>query len=340
MELDPVARDIVLRSIREAIPSDWRAKCEELRSLGDIYARHVPRGDRPRARRRLRQSTELERACDERSAADRCRRTRRRRDAASVGRLLHVDDQERLDAYRSLINGTEPPDPNSVERARPTFARMLIASTVDLRVVRLAGRGFAQLWEHPQVEANSSSCSSSCPSASTTCIAVWASRAFPSLSTLATHGRRSSPRSTSATGSSRRPGSRACGGTRRARPTCSRSPSTSRRLLLADDSIPRLRDQPGAHPLGEPVGDVARKRTGRRYVARRSNGTNVVLFARLNTDDRAFWCLGPATVRLPSRRTPDRDHVATPSPPTRRPLRRVRRCGRVIVPSAARPAKP
>ena len=26
MELDPVARDIVLRSIRQAIPSDWRAK--------------------------------------------------------------------------------------------------------------------------------------------------------------------------------------------------------------------------------------------------------------------------------------------------------------------------
>ena len=36
MELDPVAREIVLRSIREAIPSAWRAKCEELRSLGDV----------------------------------------------------------------------------------------------------------------------------------------------------------------------------------------------------------------------------------------------------------------------------------------------------------------
>ena len=29
-------RDIVLRSIRQAIPSDWRAKCDELRSLGDV----------------------------------------------------------------------------------------------------------------------------------------------------------------------------------------------------------------------------------------------------------------------------------------------------------------
>ena len=35
--------------------------------------------------------------------------------------------------------------------------------------------------------------------------------------------------------------------------------------------------------------------TGRRYVDQANQGTHVVLFARLRTDDRAFWCLGPAT---------------------------------------------
>ena len=35
-DLDPVAREIVLRSIREAIPSTWRERCQELRSLGDV----------------------------------------------------------------------------------------------------------------------------------------------------------------------------------------------------------------------------------------------------------------------------------------------------------------
>jgi hypothetical protein len=35
--------------------------------------------------------------------------------------------------------------------------------------------------------------------------------------------------------------------------------------------------------------------TGRRYVGQAEQGTNVVLFARLSTADRAFWCLGPAT---------------------------------------------
>ena len=35
--------------------------------------------------------------------------------------------------------------------------------------------------------------------------------------------------------------------------------------------------------------------TGRRYIRQREDQTNVVLFARLRTTDRAFWCLGPAT---------------------------------------------
>jgi hypothetical protein len=36
-------------------------------------------------------------------------------------------------------------------------------------------------------------------------------------------------------------------------------------------------------------------RTGQRYINHREAGTNVVLFARLRTTDRAFWCLGPAS---------------------------------------------
>ena len=36
LELDSVAQEIVLRSIREAIPSAWRERCAELRALGDV----------------------------------------------------------------------------------------------------------------------------------------------------------------------------------------------------------------------------------------------------------------------------------------------------------------
>ena len=36
MELEPIAQDIVLRSLREAIPSDWRSRRDELVALGDV----------------------------------------------------------------------------------------------------------------------------------------------------------------------------------------------------------------------------------------------------------------------------------------------------------------
>ena len=40
---------------------------------------------------------------------------------------------------------------------------------------------------------------------------------------------------------------------------------------------------------------AATSKVGQRYIRHREEGTNVVLFARLRTTDRAFWCLGPAT---------------------------------------------
>ena len=35
--------------------------------------------------------------------------------------------------------------------------------------------------------------------------------------------------------------------------------------------------------------------TGQRYIHHQTRGTRILLFARLNVSDRAFWCLGPAT---------------------------------------------
>ena len=109
MELDPVAREIVLRSIREAIPSDWKGRREELRSLGDVslatyleetgleledvYANN-------RSWSELRREVGLPTAPPGPEEAALLR---------AVGRMLHADDQERLDAYRSLIGRDTPP---------------------------------------------------------------------------------------------------------------------------------------------------------------------------------------------------------------------------------------
>ena len=52
-DLDPVVREIVLRSIREAIPSTWRERREELRSLGDVSLGEYLESQRPRTGGRL-----------------------------------------------------------------------------------------------------------------------------------------------------------------------------------------------------------------------------------------------------------------------------------------------
>ena len=36
LELEPIAQEIVLRSLREAVPSDWRSRQQELAALGDV----------------------------------------------------------------------------------------------------------------------------------------------------------------------------------------------------------------------------------------------------------------------------------------------------------------
>ena len=69
----------------------------------------------------------------------------------AVGRLLHVDDRERLDAYRSLVARASAPDPAGLSDRERRFARMLIGSLTTLKTSASLTEGLAQLWEHPQV---------------------------------------------------------------------------------------------------------------------------------------------------------------------------------------------
>ncbi len=117
MELDAVAREIVLRSIREAIPSDWRARCEELRSLGDVsLATYLEET-----------GLELEDIYASNHSWSELRRAvgvptdppgpQEDPLLRAVGRLLHVDDGERLDAYRALVERTDAARSEHVHRS-------------------------------------------------------------------------------------------------------------------------------------------------------------------------------------------------------------------------------
>jgi len=158
MELEPRAREIVLDSIRRAVPSRWAEKADELRrlraegrgslaayledaglELEDVYAGTRGWSDLLAAAGATLapagpQEVTLRRAC---------------------GRLLHVDDVERLDGYRALLRSPyapRVPDPNG---RSGRLARMLVASVCDRALTKADSleAGLALLWQHPQVRA-------------------------------------------------------------------------------------------------------------------------------------------------------------------------------------------
>jgi len=154
LELDRVARERVLEGVRSAVPSRWPEKVEELRglrrdlgevSLGafleeagfeleDVYA-----GGRS-------WSGLLEGAGAPTQGAGPEERALRR----GCGRLLHVDDPLRLEAYAALVRG-EP----LLERGEPPrrLARMFLTTLVGPVVSREASleEGLESLRGHPQV---------------------------------------------------------------------------------------------------------------------------------------------------------------------------------------------
>lgn len=120
IELDPVARDIVLGNIRNALPSRWPEMVKELSRLGDVGLgvfldeSGLELDDLYRNRRTF---TELRRAAGLAAgaggpallSADVAPTVAAKTVAAGVGRMIHVDDGERLGVYRRLLDRVSPP---------------------------------------------------------------------------------------------------------------------------------------------------------------------------------------------------------------------------------------
>lgn len=159
MELDAVASNIVLENLRRATPSHWTAKVDELRRLkqqggpvslagflqetglevADIYAGNKSWSDLLSEAGVLLpfagpQEQVLRRAC---------------------GRLLHVNDRERLDAYADFLRQPAPPDVDATPERRRRLLRMLVASVANpvLDKSSILSEATALLWDHPQVRA-------------------------------------------------------------------------------------------------------------------------------------------------------------------------------------------
>ena len=296
MELDPVARDIVLRSIRQAIPSDWRAKCDELRSLGDVslatYLQEtgldledVYANNRNWSALRRAVGLPTDDAGPEEDALLR-----------AVGRLLHVDDRERLDAYRSIVARVDAPDPSALSDRERRFARMLIGSLTTLKSSASLREGLAQLWKHPQVRSELLKLFELLPERVDHLHAALNIANVP----LAVHARYTRTEILAAfdVGSGVKPMTWQSGVWWDEKSQSDLLAFTLDKSAGSFSPTTRYRDYAISPELihweSQSVTSLESD-TGRRYISQAEQSTNVVLFARLSTADRAFWCLGPAT---------------------------------------------
>ncbi len=159
MQLDEKASEIVLQSLREAIPSRWPAKVEELRTL------YNTRSTATLAEFMYESGLDLGEVYEgNRGWSDLCEaaavpvlpsgeyETPLRR---AVGRLLHIDDDERINAYQRFLALPAAPNVAGLPERDRRLIRMLVASAADqiLRRDNTLQEAVDILWAHPQVRA-------------------------------------------------------------------------------------------------------------------------------------------------------------------------------------------
>jgi superfamily II DNA or RNA helicase len=159
MELDRVARERVLQSIRQAVPSQWPQKVAELRDLAaerpsitlsqyleatgleldDVYAGNRSWSD-------LQQDAGLVRL-----PAGPHEAVLRR----AAGRLLHVDDLQRITQWREWLQDEASPDTTLLAETDRRLLRMLLGQVLVSLGDSALGlqEGADLLWAHPQVRA-------------------------------------------------------------------------------------------------------------------------------------------------------------------------------------------
>jgi superfamily II DNA or RNA helicase len=154
LELDPVAKEIVLENIRQAIPARWQQRVAELRLLGDVdlatflEESGLELGDWVRTYKGGRGWSALRRAAGLPVAVE---GPEEGRFARGIGRMLHLDDQPRIGMYRWLLDRDAPPDPDrlSVRRRRALHGLLLTVLNPKRGEHTDLAAAAATLWRHP-----------------------------------------------------------------------------------------------------------------------------------------------------------------------------------------------
>jgi len=305
MELDAVAREHVLANIRAGVPSRWQDKVDELRQLrvagasmsvtlasyleatgmhhDDVYAGGKTWSD----------------LCGDAGvpllASGPYEPVLRR----GLARLRHVDDPVRIEAYRRLLMLDAPPAFEALNPVDRRLLRMLVATLTDKAIDRRTTMTEAclLLWQHPQVRCEMVEL---LDVLSQQIDHLPRSLAEPRGTPLQVHARYTRIEIMAALG---------IGDGAKVAPWQTgvlwAGEANADLLAFTLDKTegqfsPRTRYRDYAisrdliHWQSQSV-TRANSPTGLRYQRHASIGSAILLFARLRTDERAFWFLGPAT---------------------------------------------
>ncbi|HEX5051769.1 MAG TPA: DUF3427 domain-containing protein [Planctomycetota bacterium] len=303
IELDPVASDLVLRNIRDSVPSRWNSKVEELRVLAQsmaeptlpLYLEHAGL-DLEDVYDGGRTWSDLQQAAGLRVLPGGAYERVLRRGCA---RLLHVDDTLRIESYLRFLAAESPPAVAGLPPRERRLLRMLIGLVADRALTKATSlqEGCDQLWAHAQVRAELR--------ALLPLLAERISHLHRPLSShpnvpLCIHARYSRIEILAAfgvgdgakvapwqTGAYWHESAKADLFTFTLDKTSGQfSPTTRYRDYAMSRDLIHWESQSVTRAESE---------TGRRYQNHVALGTSIMLFARLRTSDRAFWFLGPAT---------------------------------------------
>lgn len=155
VKLDPVAKEIVLDNIRTALPTRWPERVRELRELGDVSLStylHETGLELDDIYQGNHSFTEMRRAAGILITAA---STGEDRLGRGLGRLLHIDDLERVETYQSLLSKQHPVidrdlDERQTRQLNGLLLTLLSPKKGDFATLDEAAR---HLWSHEAMRA-------------------------------------------------------------------------------------------------------------------------------------------------------------------------------------------
>jgi superfamily II DNA or RNA helicase/HKD family nuclease len=155
MRLDPVAKSIVLDNIRTALPTRWPERVNELRELGDVPLAtylHETGLELDDIYQSGHSFTEMRRAAGvlKGSAPEGEERLRR-----GLGRLLHIDDLDRIETYAQLLDHDRSVREHDLDERHVRQLQGLLLTLLGPKKAEFASLDVATelLWSHHAVRA-------------------------------------------------------------------------------------------------------------------------------------------------------------------------------------------